>query len=161
MQSLRPATLRYVFGLLFGLLASWGYGQQAALTVTDARLSSQGGYLTFTASAAYEQTPNVLGWSVKLPEGCSLVETGGPHLPEIRPLAGTINTIEWAYITVPDSPVQFEFSVFYPAGLEAPQTIAANLIIRADGQTKTIAAPPIVLRPATAPQKNRPHLQER
>jgi len=161
MHSLRPATLRYVIGLLSGLLASWGYGQQAALTVDDARLSSQGGDLTFTASAVYEQTPNVLGWSVKLPEGWSLVQTGGSHLPEIRPLAGTINTIEWAYITVPDSPAQFEFTVFYPAGLAAPQTITANLILRADGQTRTIAAPPIVLRPASAPPKNRPHVQER
>jgi len=117
MHSPRPATLRYFIGLLFGLFASWGYGQQAALTVEDARLSSQGGYLTITASVAYEQTPNVLGWSVKLPEGWSLVQTGGLHLPEIMPLTGAINTLEWAYITVPDSPAQFEFTVFYPAGL--------------------------------------------
>ena len=131
------------------------------MTVEDARLSSQGGYLTFTASATYEQTPNVLGWSVRLPEGWSLVQTGGSHLPEIKPLTGTINTIEWAYIMVPDSPVQFEFTLFYPAGLEASQTITANLILRSDGQAKTIAAPPIVLRPATVPPQNRPHVQER
>jgi hypothetical protein len=160
MHSLRPATLRHVFVLLFGLLASWGYGQQAALTVEDARLSSQGGYRTFTASVAYEQTPNVLGWSVRLPEGWSLVQTGGSHVPEIKPLTGAINTLEWAYITVPDSPAQFEFTVFYPAGLEAPQTITANSIIRADGQTKTVAAPKIVLRPASVPKKIRPHTQE-
>ena len=160
MHSLRPAKLRYVFGLMLGLLSSQGYGQNAALTVAATQPSSHGGNLTFTASATYEQTPQVLGWSVKLPEGWSLVQTGGSHLPEIKPLPGTITTLEWAYITVPVSSAQFEFTVFYPAGLDTTQTITAELIVRADGQTRTVAAPQIVLRPASVPKKVGPNVQE-
>jgi len=141
------------------LLTPVVYGQQASLGVETNRLSADGGSLTFTATATYDQTPNALGWSIKLPAGWSLQQTGGAQVPEVAPAPRTTRTLEWAYIVVPATATQFEFTACYPAGLNNNQTVTAELIVRADGQTKSVAAQSLILRPV-AVRPGRPGARE-
>jgi hypothetical protein len=150
---------RLILGSIL-LLTPVAYGQQASLAVEPNRLSADGGSLTFTATATYEQAPNALGWSIKLPAGWSLQRTGGAQVPEIVPASGTTSPLEWAYVAVPATQAQFEFTAHYPAGLSTNQTVTAELIVRVDGQTKSAAVQSLVLRPS-ATRPNRPGVREK
>lgn len=145
------------FSLFFLALALQGYAQQAGLTADNSRLSSGGGTLKISASVTYNQTPGALGWVVTLPAGWSLVGTTGSQPPEIAPANGATARLEWAYVSIPDASVQFDFIVSYPAGLRQSQQISAEVITCSAGTTKSIP----VNRVTFTAERNRPNVQER
>ena len=142
------------------LVATASYGQQATLTAEGTRLVAGGGTLKFVATVAYDQAPKALGWLIKLPPGWSLQQTGGAQAPEIAPVSGTTTTLEWAYLTVPASTAQFEFTACYPAEIRQDQRISAELLTCSDGRTATIAVAGPVLRPSPSRSSVRPRPAE-
>ncbi len=148
---------RFSLSVLFVSLALQGYAQQAGLTAESSRLSSYGGTVKIAASVTYEQAPGALGWSITLPIGWSLVETSGAQTPEIAPSAGAVSKLEWAFVSIPNSSAQFEFTVSYPAGLRQTQRISADVVTCSDGTTKSILASGLTF----SPERNRPGVREK
>jgi hypothetical protein len=114
-----------------------------------------GGYIagstvTITNTLTYTGTASSLGWLVTLPAGWSFASAAG-SVGDVKPPAGTLGTLEWAWSTVPASPVTFTYTVNVPAGEILARTLAATGIVRAGGTvtTLTATASPLALAPIT------------
>jgi hypothetical protein len=60
----------------------------------------------------------------------------------VKPAAGATDLLEWAWTTVPASPVTFTYTVNVPAGETAPRALAASGIVRGGGTVVTVTATP-------------------
>ena len=138
---------RFSLSVLIFLLPLSDYAQDALLTVESNRLSRFGGTIKLSASVTYEQVPGALGWSVSLPDGWALVETSGVRRPEIVPSAGATRKLEWAFVSIPESPAKFEFVVSYPAGLRQTQSINADVVACSAGETRSLLANRLTFSP--------------
>jgi hypothetical protein len=138
-MTLNQPMKRLFAGSFLLLLPFITYGQQASIATTSNQIAKTGGTLTIRATANYEEAPGAIGWSLVLPPGWSLLRTSGPCLPEIAPPAGANGKLEWAFVTVPVSPAQFEFTVCYPAGQPAGSSVEAEMFLCANGESKSIA----------------------
>jgi hypothetical protein len=107
-----------------------------------------GSTVTITNTLTFPGTPSGLGWSVTLPAGWSLVAEAGAA-GDVRPLAGDSGTLEWAWTTIPASPVSFSYTLSVPAGASGEQLIAADAIIRSGGTVSRVPVSPhpLVLAP--------------
>jgi hypothetical protein len=122
----------------------------ATLTPDSQYLLPGGGTVTLTANlAGYPGTTSAVGWAVTLPAGWSYVNGTGE--PGVKPAANATGTLEWAYITIPES-ATFGFTVSYPAGLTTEQSLTSSVIVRAAGvPAETITPPAVRLTLAGAP----------
>ncbi len=121
----------------------------ATLTPDSAYLLPSTGTVTFTAAVSgYTNATSAIGWSVTLPAGWSYVSGTGE--PDVKPAAGQTGTLEWAYISIPES-ASFTFTISYPAGIVADASIASAVIVRASGFAQTTTPAAVTLSPATAP----------
>jgi hypothetical protein len=133
-----------------GLAANTLAASTATLTPDSQYLLPGGGTVTLTANlAGYPGTTSAVGWAVNLPAGWSYVSGTGE--PGVKPAANATGTLEWAYITIPDS-ASFSFTVSYPAGLTTAQSVTSSVIVRAAGiPAETITPPAVQLTLAGAP----------
>ena len=94
---------RSLFSLCFiAAIATIGLrAQNASLTTDTPVLAPSGGTLVLRAAADYADEPGAVGWSIKLPGDWSLVSINGPHVPDIRPEAGTTGELEFAFTSIP------------------------------------------------------------
>lgn len=148
---------RLLAGSFLLLLPFIAHGQQASIATSSNQIAKTGGTMTVRATATYEEAPGAIGWSLVLPPGWSLLSTSGPCLPEISPPPGANGKLEWAFVSTPVSPAQFEVTVRYPAGLSTGQTLGAELIVCANGETKSIATN----RLSFSPRTERPNPREK
>lgn len=119
------------------------------LTPDSSYLLPTAGTVTLTAATAgYRGTTSAIGWTVTLPSGWSYVSGTGE--PDVKPVAGQTGTLEWAYISIPES-ATFTFTVAYPAGINANATLTSGVIVRYSGNRDEITPTPVTLQPATAP----------
>ncbi|MBM3837674.1 MAG: hypothetical protein FJ398_06875 [Verrucomicrobia bacterium] len=79
----------------------------------------------------------------------------GQNEPPIKPDTGQSGSLEWAWSTVPASPVSFTYTVRVPTGETGEKTITAKAIYREAGQRKELTPPQIVLKASTT-TPNRP-----
>ena len=142
-----PMKIRSLFSLsLIGLFATIGLrAQNASLTTDTPVLAPSGGTLVLRAAADYADEPGAVGWSIKLPADWSLVSINGPHVPDIRPEAGTTGELEFAFTSIPANRAEFSVIVRYPAN--SPSTEATSTaLIRASGKLATLTPAPVQLR---------------
>ena len=100
-----------------------------------------GGTATVTNTLTFGATATGLGWKVTLPLGWSFVSDAGT-LGDVRPVAGTVGTLEWAWTPPPASPLTFTYTVRVPPGVAGDQFVAASGIVRVDGSlAQPIATP--------------------
>jgi subtilase family serine protease len=129
------------------------------LTVIDARGDhtaaagySAGGAVTVSNTLTYAGTATGLAWSVLLPSGWSFA-TGGGAQGDVKPATGATGLLEWAWTSIPASPVSFTYTLNVPAGTTGEQQLAALLVLRrADlsGAVNVAVRPdPLVVRPTT------------
>lgn len=100
-----------------------------------------GGTVTITNTLSFAGAPSGLGWSVTLPAGWSFAGTTG-QVGDVGPAAGATGTLEWAWSTVPASPVTFTYRLNVPAGESGPKVLTATGIVREGGNVIAIAATP-------------------
>jgi hypothetical protein len=100
-----------------------------------------GGTVTITNTLTYAGSASSLGWQVTLPAGWSFAADAG-SAGDVKPAAGTTGTLEWAWSTVPASPVTFTYTVNVPAGETEPRSLTASGIVRAGGTVTTVTATP-------------------
>lgn len=132
--------------VLLALLAAGALRAQTASLSSDTPvLAASGGTLVLRAVADYADEPGAVGWAITLPGDWSLVAINGPHVPEVRPEAGSSGELEFAYTQVPANRAEFSVVVRYPAN--SPSVAATSTaIIRAGGKLATLAPAPVRMR---------------
>jgi alpha-tubulin suppressor-like RCC1 family protein len=123
--------------------------QAATLAVVDATASHAlvgsgyiaGGAVTVTNTLTYSGTAGSLGWQVLLPPGWTYVAGSGSE-GDIKPFAGTTDLLEWAWVTIPASPLQFTYTLRAPLDSAGDQTLAALVVFRQFGVLQQFLAKP-------------------
>jgi hypothetical protein len=113
-------------------------------SATQAQVGSgyvAGSTVTLTNTLTYTGTASSLGWQVTLPAGWSFASDGGSS-GDVKPATGATETLEWAWTTVPASPVTFTYTVNVPAGETVARSLTAAGIVRSGGTVATVAATP-------------------
>jgi len=139
-------------------VAAGGLGAGVALADVTAATHSAGTYRAgenLAVAGAIEHAGGVtaMGLLVALPAGWSFVAAEGAGAPQIVPAPGTTGTLEFAWFTIPASPVQFTYSVAVPAGASGAQNISGTVLYRTTGaEQQLVASPsPLLTQPAAAP----------
>jgi M6 family metalloprotease-like protein len=121
----------------------------AALAVVDARAThtlvgrgyTAGGAIAISNTITYAGVLSGLGWSVIPPDGWSYAAGAGSE-GEMKPGAGATSLLEWAWTTIPVSPITFTYILNVPAGTTGAKTIVALLFPRhASVQFQTLVRP--------------------
>jgi alpha-tubulin suppressor-like RCC1 family protein len=131
---------------------------EAALTVFSAsavQATTYAGYvagttLTVSNTLTFTGAPASLGWQLVLPPGWSFGASTGRD-GEVKPAAGATDALEWAWTTVPTSPVNFSVVLNVPAGSAGAKTLAGVAIVRASGAAFTIPLNVLGLNQISAP----------
>jgi uncharacterized delta-60 repeat protein len=100
-----------------------------------------GGTVTITNTLTYGNTASGLGWQVLLPVGFRYA-SGSGYEGEVKPAPGATNLLEWAWTTIPTSPLVFTYTLNVPAGTSGDQLLAALAIVRQAGVAGQILAKP-------------------
>ena len=100
--------------------------------------------LTITNTLLYTGPATALSWSVLLPADWTFVSAAG-SAGDVGPRAGDANLLEWAWSTVPPSPVTFTYTVQVPAGQTGVKELAALVGVR-NGTLMQFPARPDPLR---------------
>lgn len=147
---------KLLFCLVAFLLPMLG-AQAQTVTVTPSvtNFSPAGGNVTFTVNMTYTGTQSALGLGVaQAPDGWVYVSTGGTNVPQVAPEAGSTNSFDFTYFTIPANAASFTFTVSYPAGLTANQVFSGivGIFRPTGGQVQQIAVPNVVVNaPPTPP----------
>jgi hypothetical protein len=123
--------------------------QAATLAVVDATASHAlvgsgyiaGASVTVTNTLTYSGTAGSLGWQLLLPPGWTYVGGSGSE-GDIKPFAGTADLLEWAWVTIPASPLQFTYTLRAPLDSAGDQTLAALVVFRQFGVLQQFLAKP-------------------
>ena len=86
--------------------------------------------LTVTNRIEYTGSVTALGIQTTLPEGWHFVALGGSHEPDIRPGRNTTETLDFAWITPPASPLWFTYTLFVPAQESGAKKVSAVVFFR-------------------------------
>jgi hypothetical protein len=100
-----------------------------------------GGTVTITNTLTYSNATSGLGWQVLIPAGWSYA-SGAGNEGNVKPAPGTTDLLEWAWTTVPGSPVSFTYTLNVPAGTTGDHTLMALAIIRQGTGAGQILAKP-------------------
>ena len=126
------------------------YAPTVALAVDGAaQYLTTGGTVSLRARVTYTgQTPAAIGVTVNVPAGWSLASTGGPNVPQVAPVAGTTNVLEWSYSSLPANEAVFTFVVNSPAGQSGSKSLTGFAIYRPGDVNVTL--PTVTLAGVTA-----------
>ena len=119
---------------------SGGSGSAATQAVVGGGYAA-GGTATITNTLTFGAAATGLGWKVTLPLGWSFVSDAGT-LGDVRPVVGTVGSLEWAWSAPPASPVTFTYTVRIPPGVAGDQFIASSGVVRIDGSLSQPTAMP-------------------
>ena len=130
----------------------------AILTVVDAQATHAvvgagyvaGGTVTLTQTLNYTGTCAGLGWQLLLPTGWTYASGGGTE-GDVKPSAGTSSLLEWAWTSVPASPVTFTVTLNVPAGDTGDRTVTGLTVFRVSaGAANLLVTPdPLVVSQVT------------
>jgi len=109
-----------------------------------------GGTVTISNTLTYSGTAASLGWHVLLPAGWSFAGSGG-SAGDTKPAVGATEVLDWAWTTIPASPVTFTYTLNAPAGTTGDREIVATAIVRQGGPVIQfmVNPDPLIVGPAT------------
>jgi hypothetical protein len=102
--------------------------------------------VTMTNSIAYTGSASALSWSVVLPAGWSFASSSG-NAGNTAPSVGQASELDWAWSTIPASPVTFTYTLNVPAGQTGTQQIAALVGVNNGTSQQTLALPDPLMVP--------------
>jgi streptogramin lyase len=105
-----------------------------------------GGTVTITNTLTYAATASALSWSVLLPSGWSFASSSGTA-GDVGPAAGQTDELDWAWSTIPASPVTFSYTLNVPAGQTGEQQIVALVGVRNGTSLQFLAQPDPLMVP--------------
>ncbi len=100
-----------------------------------------GGTVTITNTLTYSDATSGLGWQVLLPAGWSYI-SGGGNEGNVKPFVGTTDLLEWAWTSVPGSPISFTYTLAVPAGTVGDHALTALVLVRQGAGLGRILAKP-------------------
>lgn len=111
-------------------------------------LRTHSGYYTsnepfeVTLQIEYSGELTALGVQEIIPDGWSYVSVGGDDAPTVPPAPGATDTLDFAWITAPASPVAFTYTVQVPEGESGEKPFTGEILYRrhAGEITETISA---------------------
>ena len=89
-----------------------------------------GGDLTVENRITNYNDLTAIGMEVELPEGCSFVSVEGDNPPDVVPSVGAKGALEFAWINIPDSPIDFSYTVYCDDGAVKGKQISSRVIYR-------------------------------
>ncbi len=89
-----------------------------------------GSTLTVMSHITYEGDLTAIGVELDLPDGWTYVEKGGDDVPNVRIDSGNV---ELSWLGIPDSPIDFTYTVGVPEKATGEQAISATVIYRRMG----------------------------
>ena len=93
-----------------------------------------GGTVTITNTITYIGTLGGLGYSVLPPDSVNDVKwsymSSGGNVGTVQPETGTTDLFEWAWTTVPASPIKFTYTLNVPEGTTGEQMLTAMVLPR-------------------------------
>lgn len=98
---------------------------------------------TIEVSLVFASSLSGLGYTAVLPPGWTY--SGGTNEPSVKPSVGASGTLDWAWTSVPTSPVSFSFTVSVPSNTSGTQLISGSTTVRTASGASTIAATPTPL----------------
>ena len=109
----------------------------AALTVVDAQAThavvgsgyTAGGTVTLTQTLTFSGSCSGLRWQILLPTGWSYASGGGSQ-GDVKPSAGATSLLEWAWTSVPVSPITFTVTLNVPVGETGDRNVTALSVFR-------------------------------
>ena len=119
-------------------------GGRTTLTAASGSLPAGEGTVLLDVTIGYAENPAALGWMIVLPEGWAFESITGGTKPTIAPARGTTGNLEFAFIGVPNSGVQFSLKLRHPAGV-SPIELKGAAILRAEGLAETVESAPLRL----------------
>ena len=134
------------------IVAIWG---SSIAGVQDATTTGYvpGEVITITNTFNFPTEVSSLGWSVLLPTGSDWSYTGGSeNQGEVRPEVGTQELLEWAWSSVPSSPLTFTYDLLVPSTSSGPVELVTMALARFGGTELTVVAnpDPLVIQVAQA-----------
>ncbi len=106
--------------------------------------------VTVTNTLTYAPTATALSWAVLLPANWTFVSAAG-SAGDVGPRAGDGNLLEWAWSSVPASPVTFSYTVNVPAGQAGTKELVALVGVRNGASLQFLARPdPLLVEPMPA-----------
>jgi hypothetical protein len=93
----------------------------------------------------HDDTLTALGVEETMPDEWSFDSVSGDDFPAVYPDIGETGVLEFIWVTIPDSPVDFCYTVQVPGDESGDKTISGEVIYRKDGgpeQTVTIQPDP-------------------
>lgn len=138
-----------VFTLLCGVSAL--AQPTATLVPSTTSYAAGGGTVSFNVTITYTGTVSAIGLTLgRVPAGWSFGGLSGRNIPQIATSPGATGKFEFAYTSVPPSPVTFTFTAEYPAGLSGSQVFSEGVaIVRPDHPD--LALPNITFTPGAGP----------
>ena len=136
--------------LLLGLFPVAASAQTVSVVPSATTYVATGGTASFTVTLTYPGVVTALGFQFgSVPAGWSFVSAGGNNPPGIVPAAGTPGAFEFAYTSIPASPITFTITAAYPAGLVGNQIFSSVIGTLRPGPV-TVNGANVVLSPSTA-----------
>jgi hypothetical protein len=102
--------------------------------------------VTITSTIAYTGTASALSWSVLLPAGWSFASSSG-STGNVAPTVGQTGELDWAWSTIPASPVSFTYTLNVPAGQTGAQQIVALVGVSNGASLQFLAQPDPLMVP--------------
>ena len=102
---------------------------------------TNGYFVTITNTVAFTATPDALSWEVQLPAGWSFVSSEG-SAADVTPEIGDAGNLGWAWVTIPDSPIVFTYTVNIPFGSVGAQQIQSQIFLYDGGPQSEFMATP-------------------
>jgi hypothetical protein len=112
--------------LVAGLLPVAVWAQTVSVVPSATTYVTTGGTVSFTVTLTYSGAMSAVGFQIgSVPAGWSFVAAGGNNPPGIVPSVGSTSAFEFAYTSIPASPISFTITAAYPAGLVGNQIFSA------------------------------------
>jgi hypothetical protein len=121
----------------------------AALTVVDAQATHAvvgsgyiaGGTVTLTQTLTFSGSCSGLRWQILLPTGWSYASGGGSQ-GDVKPSAGATSLLEWAWTSVPVSPITFTVTLNVPVGETGDRNVTALSVFRVSAGAANLLVTP-------------------
>lgn len=116
-------------------------GGSVVQTANRTTYSASGNNITVQCQVSFIGTLSTLGWQATIPEGWGYVS--GASEPDVKPSSNETGTLNWAWISVPASPIQFSYTLRIPSGQSGQKVVEGKALYRVNGRSSEFSATPL------------------
>ena len=114
--------------VIFSFISSTGAWAQLSATHSAPSTYEPGTDITVNNTIEYTQTLTALGLTVKIPENWTFVGVGGPDAPLTKLKEGDMGSLEFYWVKIPTSPINFTYTIHVPDNQSGVKYIYGTVI---------------------------------